>query len=57
MPKSDLASCKRLLPYLVGSTPTVCDPDEIELQELEQKAKIAEQIRREKQVFQFAQYD
>lgn len=57
MSKSDLASCKRLLPYLVGLTPTVCDPDEIELQELEQKAKIAEKIRREKQVFQFAKYD
>ena len=53
----DIASCKLLLPYLVGPAPTVCDPDAIELQELERKAKIAEQIRREKQRLQFSVYD
>lgn len=57
MPKSDLASCKRLLPYLVGSTPTVYGPDAIELQKLKLKTKIAEQIRLEKHRAQFADYD
>lgn len=53
----DIASCKLLLPYLVGAAPTVCEPDAIELQELERKTKIAEQIRLEKHRAQWAEYD
>jgi hypothetical protein len=53
----DIASCKLLLPYLVGPAPTVCEPDAIELQGLERKAKIAEQIRQEKHRAIFENYD
>jgi hypothetical protein len=53
----DIASCKLLLPYLVGPAPTVCEPDAIELQGLERKAKIAEQIRLEKHLSQWSAYD
>lgn len=53
----DIASCKLLLSYLIGATPKACNPDEVELQELELKAKIAEQIRLEKQRIRFAAFE
>jgi hypothetical protein len=49
----DIASCKLLLPYLVGPAPTVCEPDSIELQELNRKTKTSEQIRLEKHRAQY----
>ena len=53
----DIASCKLLLSYLIGATPKACNPDELELQDLELKAKIAEQIRLEKHRVKWADYE
>lgn len=50
----DIASCKLLLPYLIGAAPASCNPDELELKELELKEKIAEQKTISKNRKQFA---
>ena len=49
----DISSCKFLLPYLVGTAPQPCNPDEIELQEMQLHAKLKEEEKKEKIRLQF----
>jgi hypothetical protein len=44
----DINSCKFLLPYLVGTAPQPCNPDEIELQEMQLHAKLKQEESLEK---------
>ena len=49
----DINSCKFLLPYLVGAVSQPCNPDEIELQEMQLHAKLKEEEKKEKIRLQF----